>query len=149
MVAQKQVGIGIIGAGFLAETRARCYAQVSGYNAQIVAVAARTEASASQYAQRHDVPKTFTDYHELLALPEVDVVDLCVPNHLHRPMAEAAAAAGKHIICTKPLTAYVGQDLPADATDEEIANVDRRHMLAVATADAQTMVEAAQKAGFT
>ena len=147
MVAQKQVGIGIVGAGFLAETRARCYAQVSGYNAQIVAVAARTEASATPYAQRHRVPKTFTDYHQLLALPEVDVVDLCVPNHLHRPIAEAAAAAGKHIICTKPLTAYVGQDLPADAADEEIANVDRRHMLAVATADAQTMVEAAQKAG--
>ena len=38
MVEQKRVGIGLIGAGFLAETRARCYAQVSGYNAQIVAL---------------------------------------------------------------------------------------------------------------
>src|SRR5512145_317837 len=147
MVEQKQVGIGIIGAGFLAETRARCYAQVSGYNAQIVAVAARTEANAVKYAQRHGVPKSFSDYHDLLALPEVDMVDLCVPNHLHRPVAEAAAAAGKHIVCTKPLTAYVGQDLPAEATDEEIATTDRRRMLAVATADAQAMVEAAQKAG--
>jgi predicted dehydrogenase len=62
-------------------------------------------------------------------------------------MTEAAAAAGKHIVCTKPLTAYVGQDLPANASDEEIAHVDRRHMLAVATTDAQAMVEAAQKAG--
>jgi predicted dehydrogenase len=147
MMAQKQVGIGIIGAGFLAETRARCYAQVSGYNARIVAVAARTEVKAAQYAQRHGVPKTCANYQELLALPEVDMVDLCVPNHLHRLMAEAAAAAGKHIVCTKPLTAYVGQDLPAEATDEEIATTDRRRMLAVATADAQAMVEAAQKAG--
>jgi predicted dehydrogenase len=147
MAEQKRVGIGMIGAGFLAETRARCYAQVSGYDARIVAVAARTEASVATYAQRHGVPKTFTNYHDLLALPEVDVVDLCVPNYLHRPIAEAAAAAGKHIVCTKPLTAYVGQDLPAEATDQEIVQVDRRRMLRMATADAQAMVEAARQAG--
>jgi len=147
MINQERVRIGIIGAGFLAETRARCYAQVSGFNAQIVAVAARTEQSATSYAQRHGVPKAFTDYNELLALPEVDVVDLCIPNHLHRPVTEAAAAAGKHIVCTKPLTAYVGQDLPEDAGDEDIAGRDRRQMLAVATADAQAMVDAAQQAG--
>jgi predicted dehydrogenase len=147
MVEQKQVGIGIIGAGFLAETRARCYAQVSGYHARIVAVAGRTEDNVARYARRHHVPKTFTDYRELLALPEEELVDLCVPNHLHRPMAEAAAAAGKAIVCTKPLTADVGQDLAESASDEEIAQVDRRRMLAVATTDAQRMVDAAHQAG--
>lgn len=147
MSNRKRVGIGIIGAKFLAETRARCYAQISGVEAQIVAVAARTEESAASYAERHHVPKAFNDYHELLALPEVDVVDLCIPNHLHRPVTEAAAAAGKHIVCTKPLTAYVGQDLPPDAADEAIAGQERAHMLAVVTADAQAMVEAAQKGG--
>ena len=120
---------------------------MSGLAARIVAVAARTEASALAYAKRHDVPKWFTDYHELLALPEVDVVDLCVPNRLHRPLAEAAAGAGKHVVCTKPLTAYVGQDLPATASDADIAGRDRRQMLAVATADAEAMVAAAQRAG--
>jgi predicted dehydrogenase len=147
MSEQKQVGIGMIGAGFLAETRARCYRQVSGVQAKIVAVAARSEASAGAYAARHGVAKSFTDYQELLALPEVEVVDLCVPNLLHRPISEAAAAAGKQIICTKPLTAYVGQDLPAGAGDAEIAGQDRQRMLAVAEADAQAMVEAAQRAG--
>jgi predicted dehydrogenase len=146
-MTQKQVGIGMIGAGFLAETRARCYRQVGGYNARIVAVAARSESSASLYARRHNVPKQFTDYETLLALPEVDLVDLCVPNHLHRSIAEAAAAAGKHIVCTKPLTAYVGQDLGPDATDEQIAGRDRQEMLAVAAADAGAMVEAAERAG--
>ena len=141
------IGIGMIGAGFLAETRARCYAQVSGTQARIVAVAARTEASAHDYAQRHHIPQRFTDYHDLLALPDVDVVDLCVPNHLHRPMTEAAAAAGKHIICTKPLTAYVGQDLPDSASDADIAGVDRQRMLTVATDDAQAMIDAADRAG--
>ncbi len=145
--SNRPVGIGIIGAGFLAETRARCYAQVSGVAARIVAVASRTEANALAYAKRHDVPKWFTDYRELLALPDVDVVDLCVPNRLHRPLTEAAAAARKHIVCTKPLTAYVGQDLAPDASDADIANRDRGQMLAVATGDAQAMVAAAERAG--
>lgn len=143
----ESIGIGMIGAGFLAETRARCYAGVSGTPARIVAVAARTSASASAYARQHGVPKAFTDYRDLLALPEVDVVDLCVPNHLHRPLAEAAAAAGKHIVCTKPLTAYVGQDLPEGATDADIAGADRQRMLEVATNDAQAMIDAAERAG--
>src|SRR5690606_37000406 len=98
-------------------------------------------------AQRHGVPYVFTDYNELLALPDVDIVDLCIPNHLHRPVTEAAAAAGKHIACTKPLTAYVGQDLPATATNGEISGKDRATMLAVATADARAMVDAAETAG--
>jgi predicted dehydrogenase len=145
MVDRPRVNIGIVGAGFLAETRARCYGRVSGVDARIVAVAARTEASAKGYAERHGVPAWVLDYRALLEMREVDVVDLCVPNHLHRPMTEAATQAGKHVVCTKPLTAYVGQDLPADASDGEIAGRDRRLMLAAATADAQAMVEAAAR----
>lgn len=147
MQERKRVRLGMIGAGFLAETRARCYAQVGGYDVQIVAVAARSEESARAYARRHGVPQLFTDYNQLLALDEVDVVDLCIPNHLHRPVTEAAAAAGKHIVCTKPLTAYVGQDLAAEASDQEIAGRDRATMLQVATEDARAMVEAAETAG--
>lgn len=147
MTLRPPVRLGIIGAGFLAETRARCYAQVHGYDVQLMAVAARTGERANAFAARHGIPRVFTDYNELLALPEVDAVDLCVPNHLHRPITEAAAAAGKQVICTKPLTAYVGQDLPADASDAAIAGQSRAHMLAVATEDAAAMVAACERAG--
>lgn len=147
MTKKDRIGIGVIGAGFLAETRARCYAQVSGIDVEIVGVAGRTESNVRDYAERHDIGRVFTDYHELLALPEVDLVDLCVPNLLHRPMAVAAAAAGKHVVCTKPLTAYVGQDLPEQASDHDVATRDRRIMLEVASADAAAMVAAARRHG--
>ncbi len=147
MTTRKQIRVGMIGAGFLAETRARCYAGVSGYDVQIVAVAARSQESARNYADRHAVPHVFTDYHEVLALDAVDVVDLCIPNHLHRPVTEAAAAAGKHVICTKPLTAYVGQDLPKEASDSDISGQDRAVMLQIASDDAQAMVDATDRAG--
>lgn len=138
------VGIGIIGAGFLAETRARCYARAQG--GAIVAVASRTPERAADYAARHGV-QAAEDVDALLARDDVDAVDLCVPNHLHRPLCERAAAAGVHVICTKPLSAYVGQDLPEDAADADVSAVDRRRMLAVATADAEAMVAACEQGG--
>ena len=57
------------------------------------------------------------DYHELLARPEIEAVDICVPNHLHAAIVVAAAAAGKHIYCEKPLAMNVaeGQQMVAAA----------------------------------
>ena len=145
MTDRQTVGIGIVGAGFLAETRARCYGRIGA--ARLAAVASLRADRAQAYAARHGVPVVCKDLDELLARDDVHIVDLCVPNLLHRPMAVAAAAAGKHVVCTKPLTAYVGQDLGDDATDEEIGGVDRGRMLEVAVADAQAMVDAASAAG--
>ena len=62
-------------------------------------------------------------------------------------MTEEAARAGKHIICTKPLTAYVGQDLPDNAPDHLISQVARRQMRSVASEDARAMNQAAEAAG--
>lgn len=143
----KQIGIGIIGAGFIAETRARCYSKISGGRHKIVAVADTDEERLRNYAVRYKVPNAVTDFKELLALPEVDMVDLCVPNFLHRPMTEAAAAAGKNIVCTKPLTAYAGQDLPEEDRLEQTGLQNRLKMLEVATENAEAMVTAAEKAG--
>jgi predicted dehydrogenase len=138
------VGIGLIGAGFLAETRARCYSRASG--GAIVAVASRTREKAETYAARHGVPNVADDADALLAREDVQLVDLCVPNHLHRPLCERAAAAGKHVVCTKPLAAYVGQGAPEEALDD-LSGVPRAEMLEVATAEARAMVDACERAG--
>lgn len=139
------IRVGVVGAGFLAETRARCWASVRG--ADIEGVASARPDRATDFAKRHAVPRVFAAADELFASTEIDLVDLCVPNLLHRPLTEAAARAGKHVLCTKPLTAYVGQDLPDDASDEDIAGRDRRAMWSVAEADAQAMVDATSAAG--
>lgn len=146
-MSSDSVGIAVIGAGFLAETRGRCYKKVSGIPCRIEAVVDTDEERARAYADRYGARRWFTDAREALAAPGIDLVDLCVPNHLHRPMAELAAAAGKHIVCTKPLTAYVGQDLGADPPKEKVSSQPRSHMLEMSIRDAQAMVEAAEKAG--
>ena len=144
MGESSQLRVGVVGAGFLAETRARCWRQVP--SAEIAGVVARRRERAEDYAGRFDVPVVFRDLDAMLESPDIDVVDLCVPNSLHREMTEAAAGAGKHVICTKPLTAYTGQDLPESASDDEIAARDRSEMLRVVEADARAMVQAAKQA---
>ena len=145
--ALPQVGIGLVGTGFLAETRARCYARAWGVDARLVAVASGRPERAQAFAAAHGIQAACQNFEELLSMSEVDMVDLCVPNHLHRPFTEAAAAAGKHVVCTKPLAAYVGQDLPKDAPDSAVSAVPRRSMLASAIQDAESMVKACQAAG--
>ncbi len=147
MTQQAPIGVGIVGAGFLAQTRARCYGRVPGGRARIEAVVARSQERSQAYASEHGIARACTDLDELLALPQVHLVDLCVPNHLHRPFAERAAAAGKHIVCTKPLTAYVGQDLGGGVSDTDVSDTPRQRMLEVAVNDAGSMVEAARSAG--
>ena len=143
MTEKRRINVAMIGAGFIAETRARAYAGVAGYDARIVAVASRTKSRAAAFAQTHGVPDVYDDYRELLARADVDIVDLCVPNHLHRPMAEEAAAAGKHIVCAKPLTAFDGHGLAADI---DFGTIPRAEMLRVAVRNADAMIAAADRA---
>ena len=144
MGEKRRVNVGVIGTGFMAETRARAYESVTGHEVRIVAVTSRSKKRAADYARRHDVPDVCDDYHEILARPDVDLVDLCVPNHLHRPMTEDTAAAGKHVICAKPLTAFDGHGL---SPDTDFAAVPRAEMLRVAVENADTMVAVCERAG--
>jgi predicted dehydrogenase len=66
-------------------------------------VASRDAARAAAVAADFAVPRAYSDYASLLADPAVEAVYLALPNHLHRPWTLAAAQAGKHVLCEKPL----------------------------------------------
>ncbi len=71
--------------------------------AHVVGVSASTPDRGRAAADELGVPRAFADSEELVASDEVDVVHICTPNALHRPLAERALRAGKHVICEKPL----------------------------------------------
>ncbi|MGH2346732.1 MAG: Gfo/Idh/MocA family protein, partial [Chloroflexota bacterium] len=70
---------------------------------EVAAVAASSEASARAHADRLGVSRYFADPGELILSPAIDTVHICTPNHLHAPLCRQALAAGKHVICEKPL----------------------------------------------
>src|SRR5262245_65694104 len=106
VATQQTVNIAMVGTGFIAQTRARAYAGVTGYQPRLVVAVGRTRERTEAYALQHGIPETCTELEPVLERSDVQVVDLCVPNYLHRPMTEAAAEMGKHVICSKPLTAF-------------------------------------------
>lgn len=135
----------IVGTGFLARTRVRCWRRVFGPRVD-VAVAARQLARAQAFATEHGLARAIT-IEAALADREIELVDLCVANRAHRELCERAASAGKHVLCTKPLAAFWGQGMRTEAGAEEVARVDRATMLARALEDAQAMVKACASAG--
>jgi len=71
--------------------------------ADLVAICSRTEDHAREFAAEWGAPWYTSDFDALLARDDVDAVHLCVPHDLHEPMAVAALAAGKHVLCEKPI----------------------------------------------
>ena len=69
----------------------------------VVAVASRDEASARGMAEELGIAKAYGSYEALLADPEIEAIYNPLPNHLHVPMTLAAVAAGKHVLCEKPI----------------------------------------------
>src|SRR4051812_36653312 len=90
---------------------------------EIRAIASRDEARARQTATALGIPKAYGSYEALLADPEVEAIYNPLPNHLHVPMTLAAAAAGKHVLCEKPIaiTAAEAEQLRQAASQVLIA----------------------------
>ena len=110
----KTLKIGIVGAGFVSKIHLDAYERVSGILVEVIGVYAKD--GADELANKYGILKIYDDYSEMLANPDIQVIDICVPNVLHAEFCIQAINAGKHIICEKPLTGAFGSansDLPA------------------------------------
>lgn len=96
-----ELRVAMLGTGFIADFRSQVYARTPG--AEVVAILGRDPDRTRAAAERLGITHAATSFDELLAGPEFDLVDMCLPNHLHVGAAKRAAAEGKHIMCEKPL----------------------------------------------
>jgi predicted dehydrogenase len=94
---------GIVGPGRIAEKVVADFAVVDG--ARPVAVASRSLERAKDFAQRHDLERSYGSYAELLADPDIDVVYVATPHPHHAALACAAIRAGKALLVEKAFTA--------------------------------------------
>ena len=96
------LGVGIIGCGGISNGHARGW-NANNDRAQVVAVADVVDSAAQARAAQVGGAQVYSDYRELLQNPSVDAVDICLPHHVHKEAAVAAAEAKKHILIEKPL----------------------------------------------
>lgn len=111
----KPVGIGMIGYGGIGRVHAMAYRDIAylyglpADTVQIVGVATSRRETAQKAAAEIGCDFYTDDYRELLARDDIQVIDCCTPNNSHHEILRAAAAAGKHIYCEKPLALSVAE----------------------------------------
>lgn len=99
---------GVIGAGYISN-RALIPAIQRARDARVLAVASLDEQRARATADRFAIPRVYHDYAALLEDPDVQVVYIALPNHLHREWTIRAAQHGRHVLCEKPLAMSVAE----------------------------------------
>jgi predicted dehydrogenase len=129
----KKLNVGLIGAGFMGKAHSLAYVAMPMFFWPAPAVPVRksivdvNDAVAAEAAQRFGFEKSSSDWRSVVEDPEIDIIDIATPNHLHAEIAIAAAAAGKHIISEKPL-ARSGEE--AKTMYEAVKNAGIVHMVA-------------------
>lgn len=100
--------IGLVGCGLIGR-----HQYVPGIknskNAELIGVTASSLQNAEKFASEMQIPKTYSNFHHMIADPEIEAVIIATPNHLHYQQVLDAASAGKHILCEKPMALNLSQ----------------------------------------
>jgi predicted dehydrogenase len=102
-MAEARIRVGVIGTGRIADFVHVPSLRVCGDLCEVAAVTSRDPAKARAFAERWAIPRVHTSWEALVGDPELDAVVICPPSDLNVAVASAAVAAGKHVLCEKPL----------------------------------------------
>jgi predicted dehydrogenase len=128
----KHLNVGIIGCGFMGRTHSNAYSQVGHFFERehkpvLKACCARIEEKEKleKFAKAWGYESMEFDWKKLIERPDIDLIDVCVPNVLHHDLVIAAAQAGKMIVCEKPLAMNVreAEEMVAAVEKAGVANM--------------------------
>jgi len=107
-MASRNLNVGLVGYGFMGRTHSNAFRQANRffdleYQPVLKAVCARDGEKAKTFAAQWGYGSVETDWRKLVARPDIDLIDIASPNDTHAGIASAAAAAGKMVLCEKPL----------------------------------------------
>ncbi len=123
MTLGRRIGIGLIGFGWMGQAHSRSYRNIpvyfpeAGIVPELVAVADTVPERLDMATDNFGFASSTASWHDLLDRSDIDVIDITAPTAMHREIAEAVAAAGKHVFCEKP----VGDNPAATAAIEKAA----------------------------
>ena len=118
-----KVGVALLGTGFMGKAHSNAFRQVSRFfpgklEPRMRVICGTNAIKAQAAAEQYGWEESDTDWRRVVERKDIDIVDICTPNYLHAEQIIAAAAAGKHIICEKPLAASLAEArAAADAVD--------------------------------
>ena len=129
-MAKKPLNIGMIGYGFMGRTHSNAYRKVNNffdleYQPVLKAACARNQEKAQAFADTWGYESIESDWRALVARDDIDAVDICTPNNLHKEIAIACAEAGKMILCEKPLSMDTaeGEEMCAAVEAAGVSNI--------------------------
>ena len=104
----KPVNVGMIGYGFMGRAHSNAYRKVCNFfdlehRPVLQAACGRDAVKVKAFADKWGYESTETDWRKLIDRKDIDLIDICTPNNSHAEIAIAAAAAGKMVLCEKPL----------------------------------------------
>ncbi|MDD4869450.1 MAG: Gfo/Idh/MocA family oxidoreductase [Kiritimatiellae bacterium] len=126
----KKLNVGMVGYGFMGRAHSNAYRKVGnffnlGYQPVLKAACARDAAKIKAFADQWGYESVETDWKKLITRKDIDVIDICAPNDLHKDIAIAAAKAGKMILCEKPLarTGAEGEEMVKEIEKCKVPNM--------------------------
>ena len=116
----KKIKVGVIGTGFIGPVHVEAIRRQP--NTEVIALSEINEELARAKADSLGIERAYGDYKELIADPDVEVIHICTPNHLHYQIAKEGILAGKHVVCEKPLAMNVeeGKELVELAKEHDV-----------------------------
>ena len=126
----KNLNVGMIGYGFMGRAHSNGYRKVNNffdlqYRPVLKAACARDAGKIKAFADKWGYESTETDWRKLVERKDIDAVDICVPNNLHKEISLACAKAGKMILCEKPLAmnAQEGEEMCRAVEQAKVPNM--------------------------
>ncbi|HIE50287.1 MAG TPA: Gfo/Idh/MocA family oxidoreductase [Armatimonadetes bacterium] len=114
-MAQQTINVGLVGYQFMGKAHSNAYRQVAAFfdDLELVpvmkAICGRTEEAVKAAAEKYGWEGYETSWEKLVEREDIGLIDVSTPNNMHAPVAIAAAKAGKHILCEKPLAMSVAE----------------------------------------
>ena len=134
-MTQDSLGVAVIGVGMVGRAHAAGYRTAASLfditdrpDTRLVAIADAYEPFAVDAAKRFGYERSETSWQAIVDAPDIDVVSVAIANSMHRQVVEALLAAGKHVLCEKPLAPSV-EDAKAMVAAAEAADHPRRRRL--------------------
>ncbi len=138
----KTIQVGMVGTGWAGAMHAQSYHRIYGVDFELRTVCS-LDPELSVFADRHRFKYICQSADELISDPLIDVVDIVTPPDTHAGLIKKALAAGKHVICEKPVTGYFGQS----GDKEPIGKVSKEQMLSHVLDEMNELEEAVKKSG--